>query len=1320
MFEEASAEGPPPKRHRGPSDESMHAQILGTLPSEYRSAGIIPYNANGFWLGLRHSESGLRWSDFTGKRQARETCAWTTAVRECKEASGLDLSFHRLCRPPIYTAHQTKCVVFWVETLLVPVAGAHPSMVEYKQCQSWPSPLHIRLSGGNMQVEMEALGFGLRQAGLLEARPRPQPKASPSLAFMNAAAQWRFIHIDSEYVPPIGTTHEDFVPRPPTQTDVGHTLAIHAGCGRAKSYAVRVYIASVLQSDPCARILMMSANILYGGNLTHDLRQAGFDVCFYNDLGVDKGELAKHSVNVCSLESLHHVDRQRFDVILIDEVRHIASLVGGPTMNWSFGNLFLLRDMWHAAPRRIICDADLLYTASDTETSTLVQDFMSIIDSRPIVCASLTCPPPVHLRRSVRLFYAHHKWNRNEKAWLDEIRRAVAAWRVDPSQRIAICVGSKAQMRHRVQWMGDIGVPCKPYSGDTRKDSKSELSDPDTAWVDYGCIISTTTLSIGVDPSIQFARVFVQTCRTGCSVLAQLQAACRYGRSAHAPLTDPVISILLDCIPPALQAVKPTTTTYECTLKRLAQLRRTRLYVELRGHRALGGRIEGVAAPEPLTQQLLRLLAHTHPTYGIDRRIQASDLRFAVMRGCAHHGWDVDDEPTTTPLPDTTTMARLSPAEMDNDDAFTVTLTHKEQYERLLEYVRAQGEKRFFSDCYGFCAEDGGIGSRTPNLGFEQMLVRMFWLLRPVQRLESADTLCTMDDTGVLSGLELNALSRCITARDQMERDRGRSHVERRVAHPFLRVSKGLRMEAAEDCARLLGIESMFREADLPQRVVDAINREKNQVKLEDGDDAFVSALRTLASTLQTSAVGQLPSVLRGIARACGMLCVIKRGKVQTDLVRQSVVLSISISRVLPSIVDDWHVWSARLGGGVRVTDWQAAHLPLDDEEMALAWEAEMATFMQAEDAVGVERRLVEYAHRPAEGVRVEMIDGQALVRESKRLQAQTTRTKRDQRTLKWVEAAIRHASRPTDDSTVWTLIVQYSKRHSIGRRSATHPSAQLCPTTLRPMIYSAFYHDIDLESCHPSLMLQVSQKMGVQHDHLAPLHEYVHGGRAVMLASIGEFYGVHPSVCKYAILRVLNGGSWEAWCRDAECPQNSLTPHPTLLDFTEISRVVRVAFFKMFRNRASAIQEELRCAGMARLKSAESRCSAATTSTSSRAMAMKAICNAKAKLTKTAPDRSRFSLCIFELEDAVLDCIVGHFEANGWTVASLIFDGFHVEHRDDADVDSAMRGAEMAVASTLGYTVKLTEKPLYAVAAEDVPADAWIDDECDSEDEDV
>ena len=155
------------KRRREESEESItlrHGEIVAALPPTFKSAGIIPYNKDGFWLGLeRRKGAHNTWSDFGGKPKALEN-AWETAFRECKEEGGIDLCDILLRRPPIFHPDSaTQSVIFWVETDAVPVEGAHPNMVEYRQFQSWPEQLGGRLkydNGSLLKQEMVKLGFG--------------------------------------------------------------------------------------------------------------------------------------------------------------------------------------------------------------------------------------------------------------------------------------------------------------------------------------------------------------------------------------------------------------------------------------------------------------------------------------------------------------------------------------------------------------------------------------------------------------------------------------------------------------------------------------------------------------------------------------------------------------------------------------------------------------------------------------------------------------------------------------------------------------------------------------------------------------------------------------------------------------------------------------------------------------------------------------------------------------------------------------------------------------------------------------------------------
>ena len=62
----------------------------------------------------------------------------------------------------------------------------------------------------------------------------------------------------------------------------------------------------------------------------------------------------------------------------------------------------------------------------------------------------------------------------------------------------------------------------------------------------------------------------------------------------------------------------------------------------------------------------------------------------------------------------------------------------------------------------------------------------------------------------------------------------------------------------------------------------------------------------------------------------------------------------------------------------------------------------------------------------------------------------------------------------------------------------------------------------------------------------LSKLIEYIKN-RQVMLDRIAAFYGVSSAKCKYAVLRVMNGGSLMAWIRDAHCTRNQKPCRPLL-----------------------------------------------------------------------------------------------------------------------------------------------------------------------------
>lgn len=1173
-------------------------------------------------------------------------------------------------------------------------SGEAPSMAD-------DSPAHgppVRVDGAVREEATAPLVPTVGVGDVVPARSdvyKAAGRAKPaSLLFMDAGPAWKYLELNGMYVPKIGSSLQ-FYPAPKTCQDPGSVLLIVAPCGRGKSFVFREHMKRVLRDKPSARVLLLSANILYGTNLSNELREAGFDVGFYKD--ADE-HLARRRVVVCSLESLHRLDGQKFQLMLIDEVRTIGGLVGGDTMP-DFTNLFFLRDLCATTPQIVMCDADALYKADNSEPVPAVEDFVRIVTpDRPVVCATLSHPGPQHLKRYARLFYTHTNATQGKEKWWSEIDRAAAAWHKNHEHRLAVCVGSKTQMRTVCERLEALKVPFKPYSGDTNEKYRlDDLKTPDKCWLEFGAIVSTTTLSIGVDPqSVQFARVFVWTCRMGCSVLTQAQAALRFGRGQKAPLLNPTIDILVDGIPRQLRDLlvaarkcdAPHVRSYDAELDRLDKRHAIRLRLYTRQMMATGGFVVGVRRHPHVADDVLRLMAHG----ALERGRQMSDIVATVHRVCHHHGWEiVDEESEKAERLDVDELAALT---VDEDDAFAVLRDANERFEWVIAHIQERGEEGFFQNCYGLI-EPGASTARKSSR--EQWLVKTFWLLHHIGRLTYADTLVELDRAGVMHGLELKALSRCRTPFEQMKQDRLDDVDPVRRTHYMHRVSRGSRLMAAVECAALIGVDSIFHPCRLPSEVVDIAKRERDGAG-SDADRAFIQRLACAADGLHSGS-SNLLGLLEGIAKACGMRLFKSVERRRQNGERKQELRHIDLLSNLEDVVDDWLVKSERLNWRrVRVADWEIEHAQLDREEMEWSFQKD-----ELDDDVPADVS-------DTRETRTEKMDGVALAGELARLRrlASGVMQDRDKRWLDWLQAAdaaAEPAASPGAPPPVRRLMVTYSKKSAIGRRTASHPSSQHCPSGLRQLLLNAFYHDVDIVNCHPTLFLQVARAMGVGEESLSTLREYVEN-RQPMLERISEFYGIPAATCKYAVLRVLNGGSLMAWIKDARCTRNQSEEQTDLRELQETVRpAVMDAFFAMprFQPRIAALKEHLQRSASAKVEEVQAQQGSAL-GPQAKAAAQKALRNARHKASPAAVRRSVFSFCIFELEDAILDVIDTHLRSAGWTVASLEFDGLKVEHRvgDVCEcgkwhlLERAMREAEAEVEKRLHYKIALTEKAFY------------------------
>ena len=547
---------------------------------------------------------------------------------------------------------------------------------------------------------------------------------------------------------------------------------------------------------------------------------------------------------------------------------------------------------------------------------------------------------------------------------------------------------------------------------------------------------------------------------------------------------------------------------------------------------------------------------------------------------CEHHDWEIVSYKAR---PDCTTMTldvnSLPDIETDLDDDFSTLKTEDEQFAWALNYVLLYGTDGFFDNCYGKCNRDAdGVLRQCGPLSADQFLVDMFYILKNFGRLPGMDDtrqsegdetvtilhrnainqLKTLKKGRALPGIKLNAISRCLTQIEQDRRDALRSLGNEKTAHTMIRSTLGARLRSAAYCAQLLGVRSLFEDCELPQGVVDIANRESNKEGTR-SDDKFMESLRSHCCMINDGSIdsADMRKVLNSIAKGCGMELNMekKKGTTREDRsARRNYFPLIGFKRLLPEMAGYCLVYSDSLSREVSVNRWTAEHAAVDEEEQMLRSQAINGDISFSEGDAWMDMECESddgNTFQPPENTRcqrTEKLNGEVLASELTRLRGKKLSplvSELEKRWLDWLEEANRVAMPLLEKGCAppaeRMLTVVYGKSREIGRRTASHPSYQHCPSTLRPLLAGSYYHDVDMVNCHPSLFLQVATKMGVAAEVLTPLHDYV-TDRDAVLHRIGEWYGVPAKRCKYAVLRVLNGGSMFTWIKDAKCTRNAIS----------------------------------------------------------------------------------------------------------------------------------------------------------------------------------
>jgi len=1023
-----------------------------------------------------------------------------------------------------------------------------------------------------------------------------------------------------------------------------------------------------------------------------------------------------------------------------------------------------LRDLLNEAGTRfLVLDAAAGFTMSDTEPSTVTQDFFKLVaPHRKVVSVALDpANMPEHLKRTLRFHYGAEPGQ--SAAWWNRLNDSIAAWRADNSYRFLVGVGTKKFGGAVAILLAKNAVPFRFYNGDSNEIERfRDLADPEQFMASLGCVICTTVVGRGVDmpQSLTFNRVHLAMDRIGCDFGDQFQTILR---PRH--VIDQTVEVLLcGCLSPNARQLlvsqgkrKPVVRpTYDQKLLEQRQRRGCALRAAERA-----ARVSGVANDAaPATDALLRVMAHQT----LNRNMQEVDPVYAAERYAGYYRFPIINAASAPELEQPAPQQQR--LELDEDQVFADLEDTLPKWMHIARLIRERGADGFFRDkCWGLATDEKRNSNQLTAV--EQWLVKAYHALKHIAELTASGeededaggaSVVAADDeegegreeagsaaggdeneehggeqagmeggndpagfllygwlgngspaTDLTPALQLQAHCLLFSPEEQMRRDEADRVIESQQSrkpskHVHCLLSIGQKMVQVERFGRLL-LGDTFRHVkqvfsgggglllSAHGHLVAAANREILK-QMTPADKSLIKDLKQIKAALSVSGKGNtLIELLKALAVALGLKLTVKYAQeTQPDGKRPRLVRNnpgVRFEVKLDGVAEKWLVSSPALGAKVRVADWQHHHA----EQQQLRADDTWAGADDNGDLFNDPFRVPE--DDPAVGsnpnVRVELIPDHALQRELTALQAQhdagawmdaassATRSawsepqlamyRRHESTTNALNAAkaIDREVLPVNEATgLRELHVVYGKNSlDLGRRTATAPSMQHCPKELRKALCCELYHDIDIVSCHPTLMLQVVRKM-VQagalewSDALDKLVEYAEldaagkpAGRMPLLLRVADHFGIDhgiaKDVCKTLVLRVLNGGHVASWCRDMDIAMPEGEPQRDLEDLEEVARIVRQAFFKMMEHDDPGSLEALRARTWTYMLDKHQR----------------QVQEARRK-GETPPqepsiakrDRTMFSHCIFNLEDTVLDCVDTKLRELGWCVDSLIYDG--------------------------------------------------------------
>jgi hypothetical protein len=235
--------------------------------------------------------------------------------------------------------------------------------------------------------------------------------------------------------------------------------------------------------------------------------------------------------------------------------------------------------------------------------------------------------------------------------------------------------------------------------------------------------------------------------------------------------------------------------------------------------------------------------------------------------------------------------------------------------------------------------------------------------------------------------------------------------------------------------------------------------------------------------------------------------------------------------------------------------------------------------------------------------------------------------------------------------------------------------------------------------------MYEMAKQCRLSIEEMPWLHEYVEedGGRDAFSKRVADDYGVEPRLVKQLVNSVCNGGAVSTWAHEVGARAEMRGVETSDVDAMqyEVKKVREVlAASVKFGEEYNEVREMIeRRANLRKELARAKNQSVDEDPNASRAAKNEAVEALRLKSLKAVPkaiEKSTFAIFLQTMENRALVQIHASLRANGWKARCLIYDGLLVEHRDDANIEHALRDAERAVASRLRIKIQLVEKPFY------------------------